>query len=63
MAVPTVYVNRIIQEVPTIESVALIFVGADAHISPIDHREGTGRCGHRPLHFYFNAYAANYDLS
>ena len=39
------------------------FVGADALVRPIDHREGTGRCGHRPLHFYFNAYAANYDLS
>ncbi len=37
-------------------------VGADAHISPIDQRNITGRCGHRPLHFQFITYAANSDL-
>ncbi len=40
-------------------------VGADAHISPIDQRDSTGRCGHRPLHFLhfqFITYAANSDL-
>ncbi len=37
-------------------------VGTDAHISPIDQRDSTGRCGHRPLHFQFITYAANSDL-
>jgi hypothetical protein len=38
------------------------FAGADAHISPLDQREGTGRCGRHPLHFQFIEYAANYDF-
>ena len=37
-------------------------VWADAHISPIDQRNSTGRCGHRPLHFQFITYAANSNL-